>query len=52
MKCKAEATKKKCACTVMDCPRRGICCECLRAHVAKKSLPACLRELDWLEVKA
>jgi len=51
MECKVETNKENCACTA-DCERRGICCECLRAHLPKKSLPKCMRELDWLEVKS
>lgn len=50
MECKAEANKGKCPCTA-DCERHGVCCDCLRAHLSRKSLPACLRELDWIEVK-
>jgi len=52
MECKAEETKEKCPCANVDCERRGICCECLSAHLSKESLPACMRDLDWLEVKA
>ncbi len=34
-----------CPCTSEDCPRRGTCCECIRAHVSGGSLPACCREV-------
>lgn len=34
-----------CPCTSEDCPRRGTCCDCLRAHLASKSLPACVRDV-------
>ena len=34
-----------CPCTADDCPRHGVCCECIRAHVAGGSLPACARHL-------
>ena len=52
MECQVKENKKNCPCTAVDCERHGICCECIRAHAASKSLPACLRNLDWLEVKA
>ncbi len=32
-----------CPCTSETCARRGICCECLRAHAAKQSQSACMR---------
>jgi len=34
-----------CPCTSEDCPRKGTCCECVRAHLASKSLPACVRQI-------
>ena len=34
-----------CPCTEDDCPRHGVCCECIRAHVSGGSLPACARRL-------
>ncbi len=30
-----------CPCTYPDCPRRGLCCECIRHHRQKGELPAC-----------
>ncbi len=50
MECKVDANKAKCACGSEDCERRGMCCECLRYHLAKKSLPACIKKLDWVKV--
>jgi hypothetical protein len=50
MECKVKSNKDACPCTA-ECERRGACCDCLRAHVARKSLPACLRGLDWIQVK-
>ena len=50
MECKRKANSEGCVCTSEDCERRGICCDCLKRHVGKKSLPACLRKLDWLQV--
>jgi len=32
---------EKCPCTYPGCPRKGMCCECLRHHLKKRQLPAC-----------
>jgi hypothetical protein len=32
---------EQCGCTYKGCPRHGLCCECLRYHLAAKQLPAC-----------
>ena len=32
---------KDCPCTYEPCPRKGICCECLKYHLALGELPAC-----------
>lgn len=40
-----KENQEKCPCTSEDCPRRGTCCECLRAHLANGSLPACAHSL-------
>ena len=50
MDCKVESNKEKCACPNTDCERRGVCCECLKAHLASRSLPMCMRKLDWIKV--
>ena len=50
MECKVEENKEEYACGNMDCERRGICCECLRNHLSQRSLPLCMRDLDWLQV--
>lgn len=34
-----------CPCTADDCPRKGTCCECLRAHLSSNSLPACVKQI-------
>ena len=34
-----------CPCGSDDCQRKGKCCECLRAHLSSKSLPACVRAI-------
>ena len=41
MECKKEKNKVNCNCTYSGCPRKGICCECLRYHLAMNQLPAC-----------
>jgi len=42
MECKQEQNLKTCPCTWPDCPRKGICCECIKYHWEKGELPACL----------
>lgn len=32
---------EKCNCSYPGCPRKGMCCECLRYHLSRKELPAC-----------
>jgi hypothetical protein len=41
MECKKEFNLTFCPCSWPDCPRKGICCECLRYHLEKNELPAC-----------
>jgi len=41
MNCQKEENLKTCPCSWPDCPRKGICCDCLRHHLAKNELPAC-----------
>jgi len=41
MECKKEQNLNNCPCTWPDCPRKGICCECIRYHWQKGELPAC-----------
>ena len=38
--CKKEQNKKNCNCSY-PCERKGICCDCLKYHLARKELPAC-----------
>ena len=52
MECQKAKNEEQCPCAATECERHGVCCECLRAHVANKALPSCLRDLEWLEVKA
>ncbi len=41
MECKQKQNLKKCNCSYPGCPRKGICCECLKHHLEKRQLPAC-----------
>jgi len=41
MECRKEKNLKECPCTWLNCPRKGICCECLRHHLENNELPAC-----------
>ncbi|MGC9049004.1 MAG: DUF6485 family protein [Patescibacteria group bacterium] len=41
MNCQKDDNLRFCPCTWPDCPRRGICCQCLRHHLEKDELPAC-----------
>ena len=40
-----EVNEKGCSCPAKDCPRHGICCECVEYHREDGSLPMCLRNL-------
>ncbi len=39
--CKQKQNLTSCPCTYKSCPRKGICCECIRHHLENKELPAC-----------
>ena len=41
MYCKKEENLKTCPCSYPGCPRKGICCDCLKYHWGKRELPAC-----------
>ncbi len=41
MKCKKQENLKNCSCSYPGCPRKGICCECIKHHRQKGELPAC-----------
>jgi hypothetical protein len=41
-----EENKKNCPCTYEPCSRKGICCECIRYHLALGELPACFFPKD------
>ena len=40
MECKKEENLKSCNCTY-SCSKKGVCCDCLKFHLAMKELPAC-----------
>ena len=35
-----------CNCTYPGCARKGVCCECLRYHLAMRDLPGCCFPAD------
>jgi hypothetical protein len=41
MICNKECNSENCTCTYEGCPRKGICCECIKHHRDKGELPAC-----------
>jgi hypothetical protein len=41
MECRKQKNLEGCGCTYMACDRRGMCCECVQHHVAKKQIPGC-----------
>ncbi|HOF42725.1 MAG TPA: DUF6485 family protein [Candidatus Moranbacteria bacterium] len=41
MQCKKEQNRENCPCSYPDCPRKGICCECVAYHRIKGQIPAC-----------
>jgi hypothetical protein len=41
MECQKEDNIKGCNCTYEPCPKKGICCECIRYHLKMRQLPAC-----------
>lgn len=40
MECRKEKNLKECNCT-FECEKKGLCCECVAYHRARKELPAC-----------
>ena len=42
MECKQKENLKNCPCTYPECPRKGICCKCIKHHRDNRELPACL----------
>lgn len=41
MECRQKENFKNCPCSYPGCPRKGICCQCIRHHHEKDQLPAC-----------
>jgi len=41
MECKQKENLKSCPCTYPGCPRKGICCDCIKYHWKNGELPAC-----------
>lgn len=41
MECKKEENSRHCTCTYNPCPRKGVCCDCLRYHLSAGELPGC-----------
>lgn len=41
MDCRQDVNLENCNCSYGGCPRKGICCECLRDHLHRRQLPAC-----------
>jgi hypothetical protein len=41
MECKKEKNLETCNCSYAGCSRKGVCCDCLRYHLAMRQLPAC-----------
>lgn len=42
MECHQNKNLEQCNCSYDPCPKKGICCECIRYHVRKRQLPACV----------
>lgn len=40
MECQKEKNLGNCNCSY-NCPKKGLCCECLRKHLKNRELPAC-----------
>ncbi len=41
MECRQEKNLASCSCTYEPCGRKGVCCDCLRYHLASRQLPGC-----------
>ncbi|MBD3363410.1 cytosolic protein [Candidatus Dojkabacteria bacterium] len=44
--CNQKENMKGCTCTYPNCPRKGICCECIRYHRKMNQVPGCLFPQD------
>ncbi len=41
MDCKRNENLENCTCSSMGCSLRGVCCDCVSKHLAKRQLPGC-----------
>lgn len=41
MECKKSTNLNDCPCSYPSCPRKGVCCECIKFHRSMNELPAC-----------
>lgn len=41
MECQKIKNKDFCNCSYEPCPRKGVCCECVKYHLDMRQLPAC-----------
>jgi hypothetical protein len=46
--CNIDKNTSNCNCTYEPCPRKGICCDCLRYHQKMDEIPACFFP-DYIE---
>lgn len=46
MECQKERNSANCTCTALSCGRRGVCCDCIANHLAKRQLPGCCFPAD------
>jgi hypothetical protein len=44
--CKIKENLKDCSCSFTSCSKRGLCCECIKAHRENGELPGCYFPLD------
>jgi len=42
MECRKEENLSNCPCTYPGCDKKGICCLCLKYHLNRGEVPACL----------
>ncbi len=42
MECKNDTHARHCNCSYEGCPKKGVCCDCIAYHRAKRQLPACV----------
>jgi hypothetical protein len=41
MDCNKQRNSKTCNCSYEPCSRKGVCCDCVRYHLASREVPAC-----------